>query len=218
MRITTGKFGGYLACMGLLLGAAGVSAAPRDYRFDTVHTQVFFSTSHLGYSHPSGRMHVSGGFIRFDADDWKTAQVDVTVDVASLDMGDAAWNDKLRSREFLAAERYPKARFVSKSVEKTGERSGVAHGTLTLLGATRPLDLALTFNKAGVDPYTFRSTIGFSASTSLKRSTFGMNKYLPDIGDVVDIRVEVEGLRDRNAEESAAPDASNPHPPAATEP
>jgi len=71
MRITTGKFGGYLACMGLLLGAAGVSAAPRDYRFDTVHTQVFFSTSHLGYSHPSGRMHVSGGFIRFDADDAK---------------------------------------------------------------------------------------------------------------------------------------------------
>ena len=218
MRITTGKFGPRLTCITLLLGASAAFAAPRDYRFDTVHTQVFFSTSHLGYSHPSGRMHVSGGFIRFDADDWTTAQVEVTVDTASLDMGDAAWNDKLRSREFLAADRYPTARFVSKSVEKTGERSGVVHGTLTLLGATRPLDLALTFNKAGVDPYSFRSTIGFSASASLKRSTFGMNKYLPDIGDVVDIRVEVEGLRDRSAQESAAPDVSNPQPPATTEP
>ena len=207
-----------MACIALLLGATAASAAPRDYRFDTVHTQVFFSTSHLGYSHPSGRMHVSGGFVRFDADDWKTAQVDVTVDVASLDMGDAAWNDKLRSREFLAAGRYPTARFVSKSVEKTAERSGVVHGTLTLLGATRPLDLSLTFNKAGVDPYTFRSTIGFSASASLKRSAFGMTKYLPDIGDVVDIHIEVEGLRDRNAQESAAPEKTNPNPPAATEP
>lgn len=215
--MTIGKYGRRLAWTTLLLGATAAVAEPRDYRFDTVHTQLFFSTSHLGYSHPSGRMHVSGGFIRFDADDWKTAQVDVTVDVASLDMGDAAWNEKLRSREFLAADRYPTARFVSKTVEKTGERSGVAHGTLTLLGATRPLDLALTFNKAGVDPYTFRSTIGFSASASLKRSAFGMSKYLPDIGDVVDIRIEVEGLRDRNARESAAPEASNPNPAAATQ-
>ena len=216
MRITTGKFERYLACTALLSAAGAASAAPRDYRFDTVHTQVFFSTSHLGYSHPSGRLRVSAGFVRFDADDWKTAQVDVTVDVASLDMGDAAWNDKLRSREFLAAERYPTARFVSKSVEKTGERSGVVHGALTLLGATRPLDLAVTFNKAGVDPYTFRSTIGFSASASLKRSAFGMVKYLPDVGDVVDLRIEVEGLRDRDAQENAAP-APNQTPQTPTE-
>lgn len=200
----------------LLLCAPPATAAPRDYRFDSVHTQVFFSTSHLGYSHPSGRMHVSGGFIRFDEDDWSHAQVDATIDVTSLDMGDAAWNDKLRSREFLAADSHPTARFVSKSVEKTGERKGVVHGMLTLLGATRPLDLAVTFNKAGVDPYTFRSTIGFSASAALKRSAFGMSKYLPDIGDAVDIRIEVEGLRDRNAQENAPP-AQTPPPTSSTE-
>ena len=194
----------------LVLGASAAPAAPRDYRFDTVHTQVFFSTSHLGYSHPSGRLHVKSGFIRFDPDDWAQAQVDATIDVSSLDMGDGAWNDKLRSREFLAVERYPTARFVSKTVEKTGERNGVVHGTLTLLGVSRPLDLAIAFNKAGVDPYTFRSTIGFSASAALKRSAFGMGKYLPDIGDAVDIRIEVEGLRDRDAQENAAPGSTAP--------
>lgn len=178
-------------------------AAPRDYRFDTVHTQVLFSLSHLGYSHPNGRLHVKSGFIRFDDDDWSSAQVDVLVDATSVDMGDAAWNAKLRSHEFFAAERYPTAHFVSTRVEKTGERNGVVHGKLTLLGATRAVDLAVKFNRAGVDPYTFKTTIGFSATGALKRSDFGMGKYLPDIGDLVDLRIEVEGLRDRDAQGQA---------------
>ncbi len=168
-----------------------------------MHSQVLFSLSHLGYSHPTGRLHVKSGFIRFDDDDWSQSQVDVIVDATSVDMGDAAWNDKLRSHEFFTTEHYPTAHFVSTRVEKTGERDGVVHGKLTLLGATRAVDLALKFNRAGVDPYTFKSTIGFSATTTLKRSDFGMSKYLPDIGDAVDIRIEVEGLRDRDAQEQA---------------
>jgi polyisoprenoid-binding protein YceI len=182
---------------------AAAFAAPRDFRFDTVHTQVLFSLSHLGYSHPTGRLHVKNGFVRFDDGDWSTAQVDVLVDAASIDMGDAAWNDKLRSHEFFATDRYPTAHFVSTRVEKTGERNGVVHGKLTLLGATRSLDLAVKFNRAGVDPYTFKSTVGFSATATLKRSDFGMSKYLPDIGDAIDIRIEVEGLRDKDAQGQA---------------
>ena len=183
--------------------AAPAVAASHDFRFDTVHSQVLFSLSHLGYSHPTGRLHVKSGFIRFDDGDWSQSQGDVIVDAASVDMGDAAWNDKLRSHEFFASEHYPTAHFVSTRVEKTGERDGVVHGKLTLLGATRAVDLTLKFNRAGVDPYTFKATIGFSATTTLKRSDFGMSKYLPDIGDAVDIRIEVEGLRDRDAQEQA---------------
>lgn len=189
-----------LACAALPVCAI---AAARDYRFDTVHTQVLFSLSHLGYSHPSGRLHIKSGFLRFDDDDWSHSQVDVLIDAASIDMGDAAWNDKLRSHEFFAISHYPTARFVSTRIEKKGDRDGIVHGQLTLLGATRPIDLAVKFNRAGVDPYTFKSTVGFSATASLKRSDFGMSKYLPDIGDAVDLRIEVEGLRDSDAQGQA---------------
>ena len=189
-----------LACAALPVCAI---AATRDYRFDTVHTQVLFSLSHLGYSRPTGRLHVKSGFLRFDDDDWSRSQVDVLIDAASIDMGDAAWNDKLRSHEFFAVAHYPTARFVSTRIEKKGDRDGIVHGQLTLLGATRPIDLAVKFNRAGVDPYTFRSTVGFSATASLKRSDFGMSKYLPDIGDAVELRIEVEGLRDKDAQGQA---------------
>ena len=80
-------------------------------------------------------------------------------------------------------------------MEKTGEREGIAHGKLTLLGVSRPLELRVKFNRAGVDPYSLLYTGGFSADAKFKRSDFGIKKYIPDIGDEVTIHIEAEGLR-----------------------
>src|SRR6202011_4128643 len=142
---------------------------------------------------------VKSGFIQFDENDWTHAKVEAVIDMASVDMGDAAWNAKLRSWEFFGADKHPTAQFVSDKVEKSGERSGIVHGRLSLLGVTRSLDLAVTFNRAGMDSYSLHYTAGFSASATLKRSDFGMKKYLPDVGDEVTIHIEAEGLRDRGA-------------------
>ena len=204
----------YFALAAALLAAPAV-AGTSDYRFDLVHTQIFFSVSHLGFSHPAGRLHVKSGYFRFDPDDWSTAQVDAVIDAASVDMGDAAWNDKLHSHEFLAAQRYPTAHFVSTRVEKTADKTGIVHGKLTLLGVTRPIDLRVSFNRAGVHAYSFKYVAGFSASAKFKRSDFGMSKYLPDVGDEIELRIEAEGLRDKDAQGQAGPaDAAQP---AATE-
>ena len=186
-----------------LAAPLGAIAAAHDYRLDTVHTQITASASHLGFSQPGGRLRVKSGWFHFDDDDWSAAKVDVTIDTASIDFGDAAWNDKLRSGEFLDVAHYPTARFVSERVEKTGDKTAVAHGKLTLLGMTRPLDLAITLNRIGMHAYTFKWTAGFSASAQLKRSDYRMTKYLPDVGDDVSIRIEAEGMRDKNAQTSA---------------
>ena len=141
--------------MKLLIPAAALallattSAAAADFVIDPVHSQIFFSASHDGYTYPWGRMHLKQGRFRFDDADWSQAQVDATIDIASLDMGDGAWNHKLLSSYFDVSN-HPTARFVSKRVEKTGERTGIVHGELTLLGRTRPLDLQVTLNRAAV--------------------------------------------------------------------
>jgi polyisoprenoid-binding protein YceI len=186
-----------------LVAATCASAQASNFQFDTVHTQVFFSASHLGISNPVGRMRVKSGFIQFDSGDWSKAKVDALVDTASLDMGDEAWNRKLRSGEFLNTDKFPTAHFVSDRVEKTGENTGVAHGKLTLLGVTRPVDLKVTYNRAIVDPYTFRYTAGFSAEAKFKRTFFGMTKYEREIGDEVTVRIEAEGLRGGDAKGQA---------------
>jgi len=190
-----------------LLALACASARADDFRLDPVHTQIFFAVDHQGYSKSTGSLHVKGGYFRFDADDWSKAKVDATIDITGLEMGDAAWSDKVRSAYFDAST-YPTARFVSKAVEKTGGRSGVVHGELTLLGRTKPVDLQITFNRAGRDGYTLHYIAGFSATANFKRSAFGMTRTGKDIGDDIAIRIEAEGVRDDDAAKNA-PDAES---------
>ncbi len=179
-----------------------MSAQASNFKFDPVHTQIFFSISHVGYSHSTGRVAVKSGFFSFDDGDWSKSKVDVTIDIASLDMGNSGWSDKLKS-SFFDASTYPTAHYVSKSVQKTGDKTGIVHGELTLLGKTVPVDLQLTFNREGVDGYTMKYIAGFSANASLKRSAFGMTRSDKDIGDDVTIHMEVEGDRDGDAQKQA---------------
>ncbi|WP_165371657.1 YceI family protein [Pseudolysobacter antarcticus] len=202
----------------LMLGGANAWADADTYSFDPVHTQIFFCTVHLGFSKPCGRLHVSAGNFSFDSKDWSTARVDAVIDINSLDLGDAEWESRVKSGEFLDAQRYPTARFMSQRVEKTsdktGAQTGVAHGQLILHGKTLKMDLPFTFNKAGVHPYTFKRIAGFSATLKFKRSDFGIDRYLQVVSDEVELRIEAEGFRDRHAGEStppeAAPDSENP--------
>ena len=202
----------------LLMGGPFAWADADTYSFDPVHTQIFFCTVHLGFSKPCGRLHVSAGNFSFDAKDWSTAHVDVVIDIESVDLGDAEWETRVKSGEFLDAKRYPTARFTSQQVEKTsdktGTQSGVAHGQLILHGKTLKMDLPFTFNKVGVHPYTFKRVAGFSATLKIKRSDFGIDRYLQVVSNEVELRIEAEGFRDRHAGEAAppapAPDSENP--------
>ena len=175
------------------------AAAPETYRFDPVHTQVWFSASNQGFSHPLGRLRIKDGWFAFDAQDWSASRVDVTIDLASADLGDGKWNDTVKSGQFLDVERWPTARYVSRTVEKTVQDSGVIHGDLYFRGQTRPLDVAFTLNRIGNDPYLFKRKAGFSATAALQRSTFGMKRYAEVVGEDVVLRMEIEGIRDGDA-------------------
>ena len=192
-----------VALLAPLLAHAGADA----FRIDSVHSQIFVSASHDGYTHPAGRLHVKSGSFRFDADDWTQARVDATIDIASLDMGDDAWNKKLLNA-FFDLSHYPTAHFVGTRVEKTGERTAIVHGNLTLLDKTRPIDLQVTFNRAAMNGFTLHYVAGFSAHATFKRSLFGMTRDIPSVGDDVEVRMEVEGVRDSGAEPPAEPDAA----------
>jgi polyisoprenoid-binding protein YceI len=162
------------------------------YEFDLVHTQVMFSISHFGYSHSTGRFHVSKGALEFDGKDWSKASVQVTIDTKSLDLGNATWNEHVSDPRFLDVAKYPTMEFKSTKVEVLGDKKLRVHGDLTLHGVTKPVALDTTVNKAEPHPMTKRTAAGFSASTTVKRSEFGVSGYLPNIGDDVTIRIEVE--------------------------
>ncbi len=189
------------------LAAAPAFAQPQAWRADPVHTQVMFSIDHQGFNRSLGLFKISDGRLQFDADDWSSAQLDVSVDVASLLLGDAKWEEAVKSWRFLDAKRWPQARYRSRSVERGEDGRGTIRGELELHGRTHPLDLQFRLNKLASDPYTFKRTAGFSATATLRRSDYGIDKVMSAVGDAVELRIEAAFVRDRDA---ADPPATTP--------
>lgn len=193
-----------IACLLLALLAAG-SASAASYRLDPVHTRVVFLVDHAGLSRAIGAFSGVQGRLEFDPEHWAQARVDLTVPVTSLELGDADWRDKVLADTFLDAGDHPTARFVSTSVEPTGEGSARIAGTLTLRGITRPVVLDVRLNAVKRHPITRRRSAGFSATATLSRRDFGIVDWPNVIGDRVELLIEAEALLDRGAHPSHAP-------------
>lgn len=166
-----------------------------DYSFDKLHTQIHFAVNHLGFSNSHGRfLDFDGGF-NFDEADPAKSNVDVTIQTASIDMADKAWDDHMKNADFFNVEKYPTMTFKSTKVTLTGDNAADVHGDLTILDVTKPVVLKTVFNKVGEHPYSKKHVAGFSGTAKIKRSDFGMTYGLPAVGDDVSITIEVEGVK-----------------------
>ncbi|MFX1723620.1 YceI family protein [Stenotrophomonas sp. AS1] len=194
--------------LSLLLSALPLLAiaAPDSYRLDPVHTRVLFAVEHAGFSHALGTVSGSEGVLVFDPDDWRTARLEVSVPIQRLDLGDDKWNKATLARNLLDGERFPDARFVSTRVEPIDPTHANVIGQLTVRGVTREVTLAVTLNALKRHPLPpFRRTAGFSATATLSRSAFGVDGWASMIGDEVQLRIEAEAVRDRNASDPGDP-------------
>lgn len=174
------------------LSLAPLAGHAESYVFDPVHTQVTFFINHFGFSNSSGRFHVAKGAVDFDGKDWTKASVQATIDVGSLDLGDATWKQHISDARFLDAAKFPTIDFKSTKVEVAGENKLRVTGNLTLHGVTKPVTLDTTVNKVAPHPFTKQPAAGFSATTRIKRSEFGVVQYVPNVADEIDIRLEIE--------------------------
>ncbi len=188
-----------IALLPCLAAASPAHAAAEVYRFDRQHSQILFAVAHQNFSNALGRLRIKDGWFSFDENDWRASRVDVVIDMTSLDLGDARWNEAARASSLLDTARWPTARFVSRSVERHADNQGVLHGELSLHGVTRPLDIAFHLNRVATDPYLFKRKAGFSATAALLRQDFGMTRFADVVGAKIELRIEIEGIRDAHA-------------------
>lgn len=183
----------------LLLALAAISlparADPVAYRLDPLHSRIVFSVDHDGYSQMIGSFSQPNGTLWFDPDDWTQSSLEVTVELATLDLGDADFNARIGRRDYLDVSGNPTARFVSSTVEPLTDTTARVYGVLTLRGLEQPVSLDVTLNRMARSAWTMRRTLGFSATASLHRSDFGMKAHRAAVGDAVQLRIEVEAVR-----------------------
>jgi polyisoprenoid-binding protein YceI len=159
------------------------------YAVEPTHTRIQFTVSHMGFTDWYGDFTNASGSLRLDPARPQASRVEIEIPVASVSTTNATLDGELKSADWFDAARFPVMRFVSTRVTRTGPDRALIAGNLTLHGVTRPVSLVASFNGGGMNPLSKAYTIGFNASTTIRRSDFGVTKYVPLIGDSVSIRI-----------------------------
>jgi polyisoprenoid-binding protein YceI len=159
------------------------------YAVEPTHTRVQFTVSHMGFTDWYGDFTGASGSLRLDPARLAASRVEISIPVASVSTTNAVLDGELKSADWFDAARFPAIRFVSTRVVRTGQGRATIDGNLTLHGVTRPVILAASFNGAGTNSMSKAYTVGFNATTTIRRSDFGVTKYVPLVGDTVAIRI-----------------------------
>ena len=169
--------------------------AADNYTIDPSHTWPVFAVNHLGFSTQRGRFNKTSGKIILDAAA-KKGSVDLTIETASLDMGFDKWDEHMKSEDFFNVGQFPSMHFTSDKLVFDGDKVVAAEGSFTLLGITKPLTLTVSNFRCAPHPMNKKPTCGADITATLKRSEFGMTKYVPAVSDEVKISVPVEAVKD----------------------
>jgi polyisoprenoid-binding protein YceI len=168
------------------------------WRIDPTHTHAEFGVRHLMISTVKGHFRDVSGTVVVEDGDPTTAQVDVTIDVASVDTRVEARDQHLRSADFFDAERFPQITFRSKRFDgpapkQEGDRFRLV-GELVVRDTTMEVVLECEYEGRGADPWG-KTRAGFSFRTELDRREWGLkwNQALETGGVLVANKVRVEG-------------------------
>lgn len=175
--------------------AAPAFAAPERFAIDPTHTFPVFEVNHLGFSTQRGRFNKSSGHVILDREA-KRGSVELTIDVASLDMGFELWDEHMADEGFFNTANYPTMTFKSNELVFDGDKVVRAEGTLTLLGRTQPVTLNVSNFNCRPHPMLKKEACGADISTTIQRSDFGMTKLLPAVGDTVRIYSPIEAIKE----------------------
>jgi len=165
------------------------------WNIDTSHTTVNFSVRHMMVSKVRGKFATFGGTIVI-AEDPTASTLEASVDMASVDTGDAGRDEHLRTSDFFDIQTHPTMTFTSTSITASGGDYELA-GNLTIRGVTKPVTFELELGGVGTDPWG-NTRAGFTATTTINRKDWGLeyNAVLEGggvlIGEKVTIELDVE--------------------------
>lgn len=167
------------------------------YTLDPAHSHVRFWVRHLMISKVHGEFRTVSGTVKANSQDLTTAQIEVSIDTASITTGNEGRDQHLKSADFFDVENYPTMTFRSTAVKPAGEGEYDIEGELTLHGVTKPVTLRAEATEEVPSPFG-GTKVGVSATGKLDREAFGLvwNMALETggvtVGKDVNIQIDVE--------------------------
>lgn len=145
------------------------------WNLDPAHSRAEFKVKHMMISNVKGSFNGLSGTLVEDAADPARSSVEATIDIGSIDTGDAQRDAHLKSEDFFHDEKYPTMTFKSTKVEKKGEGEYSVTGDLTIHGVTKQVTFVVDGPSAPAKDPWGNTRIGLSATTKINRKDFGLN-------------------------------------------
>jgi polyisoprenoid-binding protein YceI len=140
---------------------------------DPVHSSVEFAVKHMMVATAKGRFTGVAGTITLDEANPAASSVEATIDLSTVDTGNAQRDGHLRTDDFFNAEQHPQAIFRSTRVEPNDDTSAKVYGTLTIRDVTKDVVLDVEFEGQGLDGYG-KQRAGFTAEFAINRLDYGI--------------------------------------------
>lgn len=175
--------------------SSGAFAAD-TYQLDPTHTYPSFAADHFGgLSIWRGKFTKTTGTVTLDTAA-KTGSVDVTIDPASVDTGNAKLDDHLKTDAFFDVAKFPTATYKGTQIKFDGSKPVEVIGTLTMHGVTKPVDLKIKSFKCMMHPMIKKEVCGVEASAKFNRADFGMD-FGKQYGFNMETKLEIqaEGIK-----------------------
>ncbi len=188
-----------LALPAALAFSSAAMAEPKTYVIDDEHFSIVFEIMHIGYAPVMGMFREVEGEFVYDEEARELSSGQLVFKSNSVYTNHEKRDDHVRGEDFLSSKKYPEITYTITGFETTGENTGKVTGDLAMLGQTKPVVLDVTLNKAAVYPFGHEEyTLGISASTTLKRSDWGMTYGIDQamVGDEVTLRFGFEAIRE----------------------
>src|SRR5437899_11877613 len=113
--------------------------------FEPGHTAAEFRVRHMMVTEVRGHFKDVHGTLEVDADDPRTASVDVAIDARAIWSGEPDRDAHLRSADFLDVDHHPTITLRANQVEPLGGHDLLLTGDLTIRGVTRPVTLSVRY-------------------------------------------------------------------------
>jgi len=164
------------------------------WHFDPNHSQVEWACRYLGISTIKGSFDKVTAQVNVEDPDPSTWSIVVDIDPRSVtSAGFARRLEALQGEHFLDPDKFPELRFSSSRCERNAAELRVT-GDLTLHGITHPIVITGRDNGEAVDARG-ETRRGFSGSTRIRRSDFGIPGTPQFVADDIDIAIEVQLIR-----------------------
>lgn len=186
-----------MVCFGIAPALAGVSTNPTQapngsYPLEQAHSQILFSILHIGLTPFYGRFDRVSGNLDWNANNPEQSHVSIAIGMDSIDTPSAKLNDTLKSKTVFDATQFPEAKFETTKIVREGPDRGKITGNLTIRDVTKPVTLDVKFLGTEHNPLGDSIVLGFSATTTIKRSDFGLTGMVwgSMVGDPVELMIE----------------------------